>query len=32
MKLFPGKTHSISGTGGTLALYDTLTRFILENL
>lgn len=32
MKLFPGKTHAISGSGGTLPLFDALTRFILENL
>ncbi len=32
MMLYPNKTHSISGPGATLHLYDTLTRFILENL
>lgn len=32
LMLYPNKTHSISGAGGTLHLYDTLTRFVLENL
>jgi dipeptidyl-peptidase-4 len=32
MMLYPNKTHSISGAGATLHLYDTFTRFILENL
>ena len=32
MMMYPNKTHSISGAGGTLHLYDTLTRFVLENL
>jgi dipeptidyl-peptidase 4 len=32
MMLYPNKTHSISGVGGTLHLYETLTRFIRENL
>jgi dipeptidyl-peptidase-4 len=32
MKLFPGKTHAIAGAGGTLPLFDELTRFILTNL
>jgi dipeptidyl-peptidase-4 len=32
MMLYPNKTHSISGAGATLHLYDTLTQFILENL
>jgi dipeptidyl-peptidase-4 len=29
---FPNKTHSISGPGGTLPVFDLLQRFILENL
>ncbi len=32
LMMYPNKTHSISGAGGTLHLYDTLTRFVLENL
>jgi hypothetical protein len=32
MMLYPNKTHSLSGVGGTLHLYETLTRFIRENL
>lgn len=32
MMLYPNKTHSISGPGATLHLYDTFTRFILDNL
>jgi len=32
LMLYPNKTHSISGAGGTLHLYDMLTRFVLENL
>jgi len=32
LMLFPNKTHSISGAGGTLPLYDLLERFITENL
>jgi dipeptidyl-peptidase-4 len=32
MMLYPNKTHSISGAGATLHLYDTFTRFILDNL
>ena len=32
LMLFPNKTHSISGPGGTLPLYDLLERFIMENL
>ena len=32
MMLYPNKTHSISGAGATLHLYDTFTRFILESL
>lgn len=29
---FPNKTHSISGKGGTLPLFDLLERFVTENL
>jgi dipeptidyl-peptidase-4 len=29
---FPNKTHSISGPGGTLPVFDLLQRFITENL
>jgi dipeptidyl-peptidase 4 len=32
MMLYPNKTHSISGAGATLHLYDTFTRYILSNL
>jgi len=32
LMLYPNKTHSISGAGGTLHLYDMMTRFVLENL
>ncbi len=32
MEIYPGKTHSLSGAGGTIHLYDTLTRFVLDNL
>lgn len=32
LMLFPNKTHSILGPGGTLPLYDLLERFIEENL
>jgi dipeptidyl-peptidase-4 len=29
---FPNKTHSISGPGGTLPVYDLIERFVRENL
>ena len=29
---FPNKTHSISGPGGTLSVFDLFERFVLENL
>jgi len=29
---FPNKTHSISGPGGTLPVYDLIERFVMENL
>lgn len=32
MMFYPNKTHSISGPGGTLHLYDMLWRYIQENL
>lgn len=32
MMLYPNKTHSISGPGGTLHLQDMYWRFIQENL
>jgi dipeptidyl-peptidase-4 len=32
LMLYPNKTHSISGAGGTIHLYDMMTRFVLENL
>jgi hypothetical protein len=30
--LYPNRTHSISERGATPQLYETFTRFILENL
>jgi dipeptidyl-peptidase-4 len=32
LMLYPNKTHSIAGAGGTIHLYDMMTRFVLENL
>jgi hypothetical protein len=32
MMAFPNKTHSISGPGGTLPVYDLIARFVRENL
>jgi dipeptidyl-peptidase-4 len=32
LMLFPNKTHSIAGPGGTLTIFDLLQRFVLENL
>ena len=32
MLLYPNRTHSISGGNSTAHLYDSMTRFLLENL
>ena len=32
MLLYPGRTHSISGGNTSVHLFNSFTRFILENL